>query len=132
MKIDVSWKKLEKDLRQLDKKVQRKVLRQSMRKAMKPIKTAIEEEAPVGETGLLADSVKLKAGRKSRTSVSITAGIGEGEFKGETWYAAAVEYGTSKMDANPFMRRAYDAKGEEAKNIALQNIAIGIEREASK
>ncbi|WP_254510418.1 HK97-gp10 family putative phage morphogenesis protein [Anatilimnocola floriformis] len=129
--VTVSWKKLEKELKQFDKKVQKKTLMRNMRKGMKIIKAEVEEQAPVGETGALADSVKIKAGRKSRTSASIKVQIGEGDFKGETWYAAAVEYGTSKMEANPFMRRSLDNKGDEAKNVAMTGIAIDIEKLAA-
>lgn len=130
--IVTGLKEIDRALRELEPKIGKKVIRQAMRKSMKPVKTAVEQNAPVGETGLLAASVKIRAAKKSRKSFGIDVTIGEKDWVGKTWYAAAVEYGTSRMEGRGFMRKAFDESGDEAKGIAIRSILEGLEREANR
>lgn len=124
-------KALDRALRTLEPRVARKVVRQAMRAAMKGMKTAIESTAPVGDTGALAASVKIRAGRRSRGKMSILVGLEDTTFQGERYYAAFVEYGTADMPGQGYMREALDTRGEIARQDAMRRIRDGIEREAA-
>lgn len=124
---------VERALRLLAPKVARKVIRQALRKALKPVLAEVRRLAPVGETGQLKVKIKLRAGKgRRRGQIVLEIRVGEGDFVGKTFYAAFVEFGTSKMDAKPYMRPAFDAKKAEARAIATREIRAGIEREASQ
>ena len=124
-------KEIDKALSSLEPKLQKKVLRQAMRKAMKIVAAEAKENAPVDE-GTLKASIKVKAGKKTRNAISINVQSGEGDFKGDTYYASFIEYGTSKRPATPFMRPAFDSKAKEAKDLAIKEILDGVERESKK
>ena len=110
--------KIIRKLKSMDRKIARKIMRQSLRDSAKRFKKAIEDEAPV-DSGDLKKSVKVRSGKKSRNYVSVLAQIGEGFFKGPTWYAGAVHYGTSKLDPNPFIERAFEnIKDSESRQLA--------------
>jgi HK97 gp10 family phage protein len=124
-------KEIDRALAELEKNTAKKVIRQAMRKACKPLKAQVEADAP-RVTGTLASNVKIKAIKKSRTKMGIRVQIGAKDYTGKTFYAAFVEYGTSKMPAKGFMRKAFDDRKEEAKGIAIEEIRKGIEKETAK
>lgn len=98
---------------------------------MKIIKKEVAQNAP-RDSGAIARSVKIKSGKRSRKGMSIDVVIGEGNFKGDTFYAAMVEYGTSKQVGQGYMRAAFDSKGEQAKKIVMGEILKEIEKLAKK
>jgi|SRR5579883_1267088 len=112
-------------LKTLDAKVAKKVSRSAMRKGMKVIKNQVKENAPV-DSGALKDSVKIKAGKRSRNKISIEVVIGDGLGKGDTYYAAAVELGHGDTPPNPFIRNTFAEKGQEAADITIETIANGV------
>lgn len=101
-------------LKLLPKRVAKKVIHQAMRPAMKEVAAKVKELVPV-DTGLTRHSVKVRAAKRSRKGFGINVQIGEGDYKGQTFYAAFVEYGTVKMPAARFMLRSYLAKRDAAK-----------------
>lgn len=121
---------VEQALKDLEPKLAKKVLRKAVRQGAKILKEETEKEAPK-KTGALAGSVKIKT-RFKKSVISAQTVIGEGAFKGETWYAAAIEFGTSKMAPNPFMQRAFDAKKDEVARVTEAAIKQGIEDIASE
>jgi HK97 gp10 family phage protein len=125
-------KKLDKALRGLEPRVAKKVIRQAMRRALKPVQAAVKREEPHGETGQLARSPKIRAGKRTRKGViTLFVLIGEKDFP-DGYYGAFKEYGTSKMPADPAMRRAYDETAARAKLQAIEEIRAGIDREAAQ
>ena len=112
---------LQKALRGLPPAIAKKAFRKAMRPAMKPVAKSASEAAPK-DTGALAQSIKVRAAKRSTKFIGIDVQIGEGDFKGDTWYGAAQEYGTSKMPPKGFMRRAYDEDGDEAKADAIRRL----------
>jgi HK97 gp10 family phage protein len=128
----IGVKELDRLLKGLEPRVARKVIRQAMRRALRPVMAAVQRNAPV-DTGTLKAAIKLRAARaRKRGQIILEVRIGEGDFKGKQFYAAMVEYGTSKQPAQGFMRRAFDATGDAAKRQALGAIMAGIEREAAR
>jgi len=119
VKVDVD--EVNKVLKQLPVSIQKKALRKAMRPAMKPVAKAASEAAPK-DTGALAQSIKVRAAKRSTKFIGIDVQIGEGDFKGDTWYGAAQEYGTSKMPPKGYLRKAYDEQGDEAKADAIKRL----------
>ena len=134
-------KPIDRAFQELPKRVAKKVVTQAMRRAMKPVATQVRANAPV-QTGATKGAVKVRAAKRSRKGFGINVQIGEGDFKGDTFAAAFVEYGTQKrrkkstgqyvgqVRARHFMRRAYKQKKSEARRLADRAIAAGILREA--
>lgn len=106
-----------KRLKKLDAKEAKKIIRQSLREAMRPMFKDVKSNAPVGETHDLKEDVKLRAGKKSRRSISMNIYLHHADAD-EKFHAAFVEYGTSKQKPNPFMRRAFDQDKEAAASMA--------------
>ncbi|MEJ7636476.1 MAG: HK97-gp10 family putative phage morphogenesis protein [Singulisphaera sp.] len=121
---------LDKKLRTLGPKVANKVVRQAMRKGDQAFKAAIEHNAPQGETGDLAGSVKVRAGKRSRTGQSVEVGLDEATFEGDRFYAGFQEYGTGDMEGDGFVHEAFDTKADGVKRDIERAIRDGIEREA--
>lgn len=115
---------------ELPEKLAKKVIRQSIRKGLKPIQAEAQRLAPVRE-GLLKKRIKIRAfTKRKRGIIGLEIRVGQGDFLGKTFYAAMVEFGTSKMPARPYMRPAFDTKGNEALALVMALIRYGIEREA--
>lgn len=127
-KID-GLKELDKKLASLEKRIRSKVIRQAQREAMKIVKRAVEADAPEGETGELKASVKTRSGPRSRMGISTVVQIGAESFRGETYYAAFVEFGTEFQHAQHYMKLAYFDHALEARNAAVKFMAAGIKRE---
>lgn len=121
--------KLMKKLARLPKKVANKVTRQAIRAGLKPIAAAAKSNAP-SRSGKLKRAVKVKAGKRKKNRISLNAQIGEGSFKGETFYGGFVNFGTSRQEANDFMGRAFEEKGQEGSAIIQRELRDGIVREA--
>lgn len=122
---------LDRAMKKLTPVVQKKVVRFAIRRAMKPVLAAAKANAP-HEEGLLRSALKIRAAKRSRKAISIFVRIGEGDFRGETFYGAFQEYGTRTIPAKGYLRQAYDEAGPTARDIALQGIRDGIEREAAR
>ncbi len=73
--------KLQKSLDALPAAVAKKAVRQSIREALKPLKRAVEEKAPVGKTLAIRRSVKLRAAKRARKGrIAAEVRIGQGDF----------------------------------------------------
>jgi hypothetical protein len=121
-------------MRSLVPRLQKKVIRQAMRRGLKVLKAETEAQAPV-DTGETRRNVKVRAVKsRKRGSISLEVRIKavdalkkttrEGK---EVFYPAVVEY---KHD--PFMKRSFDAKGNLARDVTIQELRIGIDREANR
>lgn len=124
-------KDIDRRLRRLGTEVQKKVVRQGMRKGMDLVTAEAKSLAPV-DTGALRAAIKTRSGRAKRGSFRVLTRVGEGDFKGKTFYAAMIEFGTRRRPARPYMTPAYESKAVEAKVIAIRAILEGIERLASR
>lgn len=131
------FSELERLLKQLPRTVARKLARQALRVGAKIVQREAKQRAPKN-TGTLAAGIKVraaKAKKKDRTAVMVR--VGDGHFKGETFYSGFIEFGyekvptiplpggkfksakrgsepTTTIPPRPFMRPAFDAKKEEA------------------
>lgn len=133
-------KPIDRAFEQLPERLARKVVRQAMRKAMKPVAAQVKANAPV-DTGATRRAVKVRAARRTRKGFGVNVQVGEGDYKGDTFPAAMVEYGTAdrrkkstgqhvgRVKARRFLHRAYRQKKDEARRIADREISAGIGRE---
>lgn len=93
-------------------------------KALKKAGELIVEEAknnvPV-KTEKLKKGLKVSGVRKKNGNKFVLAGIQKGD-NSKIFYGKFLEFGTSKMKAQPFMGPAYESKKEEAKEIIKQEL----------
>lgn len=121
-----------KGLRALDKKIAGKVVRTSLRRGMKTIQVAVKAACPV-DTGALKRSIVVRASKARRRGIiSIEVRIGEGDFKGDTFYGAMIEYGTIRMPARPFIRPAFDRNEAAVARQVLDDIGAAIDEMGGK
>ena len=88
----VGDKELSRALHALPITVAKSVLRPALRAGAKESLGAIKRRAP-RDTGALARSLKVRAAQRSRTHFGAGVRIGEGYFKGDTFYGAFQELG---------------------------------------
>jgi HK97 gp10 family phage protein len=113
----------------LPKRVANKVIRQGIRKALRPMKARVEALAP-RHTGKTARSVKIRARpNRRRGQIAVDVQIGEGAYRGTTFYAAFPEFGTSRQPAQHYMERAFNETEDQARSVAADEIAAGTARE---
>lgn len=145
------FEELEKALRALPEAVEKKILADSLRAGAKPIHAAAVEKCPVYHgpsrpdvtPGQLKKSIKIKTSRR-KGRVRVMVQTGEGDFKGDEFYGAFVEFGhkigarpsgrgkhsdsRSAVEPHPFLRPAFDEKKDAAATIIADKIREGIYR----
>lgn len=147
-------KALERKLKTLPTRVRNKVVRTALREGAKIVQHATKELAPV-RTGLLKKSIKVRAAKRKRGRIAINVQMGAGDYKGETFYGAFIEYGhrlgkrtngikraqkkkQAINDPRPFiegqhfMETAFNNTSATAARTIEQSIKRGTEAEASK
>lgn len=134
-------KKLDRLFSSLPKKVQGKVIRPALREAAKIISAKAKTNAPV-DTGLLRESLRVRAGKRTRKNViRVLVQTEAGFYKGKTFYGAFQEFGHRQgsrklgnarqmIEGKHYIKRAYDSTANRAKAAAQQLIINGIVREA--
>jgi HK97 gp10 family phage protein len=110
---------IDRALAKLERTEARKVIRSSMREALKIMQERVVSLAPVGvsrvwrgqqhEAGTLKKALKVRAQKvKRRGEIALAVRTAEGDYKGEQFYAAFVEYGTKKQTGQKFMERGFE------------------------
>lgn len=124
---------LRKVLEKLPAAAQKRVISGGVRRAANTFRKAMREGAPVGKEdphpkyGRLKDNIKVVRVRSAkRTEVRFSATVGR------AFWAAFLEYGTSRQAAKPFVRPAFDNNADRALRGMVETIGKGIEREAAK
>lgn len=131
VKVD-GLRELESALKQLPHDVRKKVTRRAMKEAMEPMFQAAVQNVPVGDTGNLANSVKLRTStRRGR--------IWRAEVNANAPHANLVEFGHRIVtpggrdtgeyaSPNPFIRNAYDETNEQVLERLKNAMQKAIER----
>lgn len=115
-------------LREIEPKLAKKVLRSAIRKGLKPMLAAAKSNAPV-DSGTLRNSLRIKAGKRRKNTISLEIVNGTQEFTGESYYGSILEYGSRKMPGgHPYLRPAFDSTHEETARIIAEEIRNGLER----
>jgi len=133
-------KPIDRKLKLLPPRLQKKVVRQAMRAGCKILADEVRAQAPV-LSGLTKSAVKVRATKsRKRGTLGIEVQISgkvdgliktDSEGKG-TFYPAVVQYGREGVPPNPFMSRAFESKGEAARQVTIEALRQGVEREASQ
>jgi len=113
-------KELNRKLQALKGPKQKQAVRKASRESLKATLVSSVNRAAPRRTGLLSRSVKVRALKRSRTQVGARVTVGDGLFKGETFYAGFIELGrkTGKrgssnrrtISPNDFIRRTAKRK----------------------
>ncbi len=129
-------KAIDRKLKRLEPKVQRKVFRQSMRAGMKVMQAEVQSQVPV-DTGLTKKNVKVRALKRKRNRIAMEVRVAAAPGLITHWasgepffYPAGIEFGDSDHQPNPFGRRSYSSKGEAARDVTMNQMIAGVEREA--
>lgn len=115
-------------LEAMNKKLRNKTIRDALRSGAKTMARAVAARAPVA-TGKLKKSVKVRAGKRKRDTISMQVVITGGH---PTPMVAAAEYGTRDAPAQPFIRPGFEATKDEVAASALGQIKQGIEQAATQ
>ena len=114
-----------KQFRKLENNVQKKAVRKALRAGGNLIRKDARNRAPV-DTGELLRSIKVRALSRSRNSFGVTVKTGEGFFKGDQFYSGFIEFGTHKIEAQPFLRPAFDANVDAVLNAVRRELRAAI------
>ena len=116
-------------LKKLPERVQKNVITGAIRAGAKPIVREAKALVPT-KTGTLKKSigiVKRKSKDKNIIHFSVAPRVKKGGF-----YAHFVEFGTVKTSAHPFMRPAFEKKGEESIDFVREYMKKRVDKEIAK
>lgn len=131
IEANIDTSDLLKALKKFPDNIQKNVMTGAVRAAAKPIVSAARANVPV-DSGNLKKSigtVKRKSRDKTKIRFSVTPRKG-GKYDG--WYGHMLEFGTSKMAAQPFMRPAFENQDDQSIEEAKKYIAKKIDQEIEK
>lgn len=99
-------------------------------KALKKAGQVIVDEAKkttafTDRTGKLRKGLKVSGVRSKDGNKYVLAGI-QKDDNSEIFYGKFLEFGTSKMNARPFLGPAYEAKKDEARKVIIQELKKGL------
>lgn len=135
------FKELAAALRELGPRVAKNSLRRAVSAGATVVKNDARARAPK-DTGEMAKDILVKRERDTKGEMSAKYSVfvltgKKSRLKGkgrnvarDSWYWRLVEFGTSKMAAQPFMRPAYDGKKEEAVKVIGEKLDEGIQKAA--
>ncbi len=116
-------KPIERAIKKLGPKIAKKAINKGARSSAKVFAKEIKKRVPVGKTKVLKSQVKVRAGKRSRNYVNISAstGIGETANAGKGFYGSFIEMGRGpagwhqgSVKPQPYLVPSYDAKKREA------------------
>ena len=117
-KIDGA-RRLEKQLKALPRNLERKAYRQSLGAAASAMREAIRRAAP-RDQGLLRKAIKSRVNSRDLTGeIYVTHGVG---VKYDAFYWHFVEYGTSRLPANPFLRPAFEDSQDDVVDVYTDKV----------
>lgn len=129
-------------MRKLSEKVNKRIAASATGAAAKVIKNAAVrkiETNPSVDTGSLRDAVIVKKLGKGESQGMTSAHITTVRYRGSKKrkskrkqatapYAHIVEFGSVKMQAEPFLRPAFDERKDEALRVMVDRLRAGIEK----
>ena len=109
-------------LNELDKLGQKgsRIENTALKEAGNIVKESIVKEVPV-RTGKLKENITVSNVKSKDGVKKVEVGPGKDEY-----YAAFLEFGTTNMDANPFISRGYENSKEEAEKVIVEEIKKGL------
>ena len=109
-------------LNELDKLGQKgsRIENKALKEAGNIVKESIIKEVPV-RTGKLKENITVSNVKSKDGVKKVEVGPGKDEY-----YAAFLEFGTTNMNANPFISRGYENSREEAEKVIVEEIKKGL------
>jgi HK97 gp10 family phage protein len=98
-----------------DPKGIKRMVASAQKKALKPVVEAAKQNAPVGDSRGMRDSIKARhvsAREARRLGAAVIKPTAVGPDR-EHFYAQFLEFGTSKYAARPFLRPAWDSTKDQ-------------------
>lgn len=114
VKVKMNAEEIVMNLEKLEKKIQKKFVRKAMREGAKVLLNEARARVPV-RTENLKKSLGINTRTKKGNIEMYVSPRKGGKYDG--YYGLFVELGTKKMSARPFLRPAFEAKGEEAVKV---------------
>jgi hypothetical protein len=137
--------KISRMLLTLPKAIRNKILRQELRKFGKEL-VAPSKAATPARSGKLRKSVKVRAQKRTRSSVGVVVGYSEKPFTGDTFYGAFLEWGwrigkrpsrsakandnRTQVPGRRMLGKVAEAKGPSLLSRLAVAIGLRIQREA--
>lgn len=127
-------------LRELPKAVAAKQLRTPVAIAARTIRDDARRRAP-SQSGRLRASIIFKRTQggalDAQYIVAVRHGkrfqhVGKHDVNQDAYYWTFLEFGTSKMAAEPFMRPAFESNKYDALTMIIDGLRVGVETEAVK
>lgn len=112
----------------LSGRIQKIVARRAVKKGAEPIHSAAVGKVPVGQTGNLADSIKIRTGLYGAYAFEAVVAV-------DKYYGHFVEYGhklvrgkkvVGTVPAKPFLRPAFDGNADNSLNVIANEISRGL------
>lgn len=130
--------RIQRRLSEVPKKLGNKWTKKGLREGAKVVQKEARRGAPK-KTGQTRRAIKVKSLRKQKNSIAMDLQIGEGDYKGDQYYASFQEFGwhvgSRKLGDNRkwiegkhFLEKAYKSKGAEAADKAVNVILDGLEQ----
>lgn len=135
---------LSRNIKKLKSEIRNRIVKKGLSAGARVVLAEAKRQAPK-DSGLLETQViqlrernktvvkigvsqKLKYRRIKKFSQAISRRHGKGKRDSNAFYWRFIELGTSKMPANPFLRRSFESKKEEAAQKAIDVMLNDIEK----
>lgn len=124
-------KELSKALKAFPENIQNNILNSAIRAGIVTIQKEAKKNVPKRE-GILKKAIVIKKRRpKNKNMIKYQLGIRQGS-KDDAYYGHIVEFGSSKMEAKPFMRPALESKADEVINEVRKKMQQRIDKEIER
>lgn len=131
IEASIDTQALLKALHQFPTNIQNNVLVGAIRAGAKPLVDAAKANVPV-DTANLKKSIGINRKKtKDKSQVWFTVSPRKGG-KNDGFYGHMVEFGTSKMAAQPFMRPAFESQDQQSIEATKKYMASRIDKEVEK
>ena len=124
-------KELSKALKAFPQNVQNNILNSAVRAGAVTIQKEARKNVPKRKRKLEKAIVIKKRRPKNKNRIKYQLGIQQGT-KDDAYYGHIVEFGSSKMEAKPFMRPAFESKADEVKNEVRKKMSQRIDKEIER
>ena len=94
--------------------------------SVKPHMLGSRSKAALIEPGFLKKSIRVRRAPSRKATMPVEFWV---YVSGKAWYWKFVEFGTSRMSANPFMRPAFDSMKSKALERIKEYLATRIDKE---
>ena len=121
-------KELSKALKAFPENIQNNILNSAIRAGIVTIQKEAKKNVPKRKRKLEKAIVIKKRRPKNKNMIKYQLGIRQGS-KDDAYYGHIVEFGSSKMEAKPFMRPALESKADEVINEVRKKMQQRIDKE---